>query len=543
MFRKILLTILCLFVLSGSAFATDYFLDLSHDQASGGDGTTMQTDGGADDAFKTFAEAYASIGADDVCWIRRVTTVTQGADVSATQNGTAAAPAIWIGWPRDALTITSATWTNGSTTVDIILPASMTWSTVCGRWVTGPDGFDYLITLVTDTNTFTVDRPYAGSTVTLTDGAASIKADELPQGVSEPADTDSWSADGDDLALIDFDDANFDFVLKNYNQIWNIELKDSNDGSGVVYVNSVGSFINGCLISQTVQDKKVVSVYAGLAHFNRCIFKGSSPGSNFYSQIFAIGTGGAAISNSAVYSMGYNGIKIEHAYVALNNVNVGVESANRSDDLYFDKSSGISRDTKCGGTNGEVVFNTGSLIYDFISLDHNKVLGSFKHFFYKAGVSEKVAVTGTNANKKLSDNVIEITPETTSTNQFKEIEQKVKVFESRKTYDAGTYNIKLWIYNDTGNTLNDTTFSEDILMRCRAEAGNYGDATTEYVSMPWTYSDEIDILDAADADDWDYLQCDSVVVDQASKIYCEVLVSTYDAEADVILIDPSTVNP
>ena len=81
-------------------------------------------------------------------------------------------------------------------------------------------------------------------------------------------------------------------------------------------------------------------------------------------------------------------------------------------------------------------------------------------------------------------------------------------------------------------------------MRCRAEAGNYGDATTEYVSMPWTYSDEIDILDAADADDWDYLQCDSVVVDQdGTKIYCEILVSTYDGEADVILIDPESSNP
>ena len=153
------------------------------------------------------------------------------------------------------------------------------------------------------------------------------------------------------------------------------------------------------------------------------------------------------------------------------------------------------------------------------------------------------AATGVTPNKKLSDNVIEITPETAVTNQFKEIEQKVKVYESRKTYAAGTYNIKIWIYNDTGNTLNDTTFSDDILMRCRAEAGSYGDATTEYVSMPWTYSDEIDILDAADADDWDYLQCDSVVVDQASKIYCEVLISTYDAGADNIFIDPSTSNP
>ena len=92
MFRKIFLIILCLFVLSGSAFATDYFLDLSHDQANGGDGTTMQTDGGADDAFKTFAQAYASVGTGDTCWIRR----TSG---SATAQGVAKKidSYVWVG--------------------------------------------------------------------------------------------------------------------------------------------------------------------------------------------------------------------------------------------------------------------------------------------------------------------------------------------------------------------------------------------------------------------------------------------------------------
>jgi len=543
MFRKILFTILCLFVLPGSAFATDYFLDLSHDQANGGDGTTMQTDGGADDAFKTFAEAYASIGVGDVCWIRRITNVAQIASIVFTQDASPVAPAIWIGWPRDARVI-NCDWENGSTAVSNVDDNDITWSTVCGRWITGPDGFDYLITAITDTATFVIDRPYAGTTAANED--VTIKADELPQGISEPTDTDSWSADADGLALVDFNDGNlylYDSVR--YNQFWNMEFKDSTYADGIIYhATGNASVFNGCLFSQSTQNDPLIYTTTGNVNFNRCIFKGFG-GTN--SNVEVKLKSSTKMTNSAIYGMGDYGLWLFDTNLnVLENVNIGVEVANANEDIYFYGSGNTQmRDVKLGGTNGDVEFYLYSAERGtIISANHNKVLGAWKQYNWVSTISEKVAVTGTNANKKLSDNVIKITPETVSTYQFQQIENMSKVFESRKTYDAGTYNIKLWIYNDTGNTLNDTTFSDDILMRCRAEAANYGDATTEYVSMPWTYSDEIDILDAADADDWDYLQCDSVVVDvSGSRIYCEVLVSTYDAEANVILIDPQTVNP
>ena len=541
MFRRIIIILFALFFFASPVMATDYFLDLSHDQAGGGDGTTMETDGGADDAFKTFAEAYASVGAGDTCWIRRITNVTHDASIEPSEDGTAAAPAIWIGWPRDADSWNSD-WVNGSTTVDNIDENDATWSTHAGRWITGPDGFDYLITAITDTNTIIIDRPYAGATAA--NEVVAIKADELPQGVSEPTDTDSWSADADGLALIDFDDGAFVLSLYSelYMQFWNIEFKDSSSSKGIPQVEGVGMVFNGCLFSQSTQNGPLIYLTRH-ATFNRCIFKGFG-GSNSLVEL-SIGSI-VTISNSAIYNMGDDGIRTStDIRLYLENVNVGVEIANTGDDIHLaSRASVVARDLKLGGTNGDVLIsNVNNATSKIISVNHNKVLGAFKEFYLGGGTVEKVAVTGVTPNKKLSDNVIEITPATANTYQYKEIEQKSKVFESRKTYDAGTYNVKLWIYNDTGNTLNDTTFSDDILMRCRAEAGNYGDATTEYVSMPWTYSDEIDILDAADADDWDYLQCDSVVVDQASKIYCEVLVSTYDAQADVILIDPVTTNP
>jgi len=232
---------------------------------------------------------------------------------------------------------------------------------------------------------------------------------------------------------------------------------------------------------------------------------------------------------------------------------MGVEENNESDDIRISYAEGDQiwgRDVMLGAANGDVSIEAtvpGKLSVKISNF--NKVLGAYK-MYYPGGTAEKIAVTSEAAtNKKLSDNVIEVVPLTAATFDFSPIQWMVKVWESRKTYDAGTYNIKVWILNDTGAALNDdaapTKATEDILMRCRAEAGEYGDATTEYAGMPWIYSDEIDIqIPDPVGSDWDFLQADSVVVDvSGSKIYCEILVSFSDADADEIYIDPQSANP
>ena len=546
--KKILVTLTCLlFLFSVPCFAVDYFLDLSHDQGGGGDGTTMETDGGADDAFKTFAEVIAANpAAGSAIWIRRITNVTQGADIAPNDDGTAPLPIYWIGWPRDADSW-DCDWVNGSTTVDNIDENDAARSTHQGRWITGPDGYDYLITDITDANTIIIDRPYAGATAP--NEVVAVKADELPQGISEPGDTDGWSADGDALALVDFNDGDFQFKLSGdvYQQLWNIEFKDSTDVDGVFYTTaaSSGAIVNGCLFSQSTQNDPVAVFNNGSIHINRSIFEGFG-GVNSNVEV-VIKQSHASIKNSAIYNMGDHGIDMSvtpPSFVYLENVNIGVEVANSDDDIRILRNVVIGRDVKMGSPAGEVLALESDKYTMFVSVNHDKVLGAWKMFYVRDGTVEKAAVSGEVPDKKLSDNVIKITLDTASTYNYAEIEQMVKVWESRKTYNAGTYNVKVWIFNDTGNTLNDTLFSDDILMRCRAEAGSYGDATTEYVSMPWTYSDEIDILDNGGASDWDFLQADSVVVDKSSsKIYCEILISTSDAEADNIFIDPETSNP
>ena len=84
-------------------------------------------------------------------------------------------------------------------------------------------------------------------------------------------------------------------------------------------------------------------------------------------------------------------------------------------------------------------------------------------------------------------------------------------------------------------TLNDTTATDDIYLQ--AEYVKSYDDTSEYTQAIAT-STEIDILDAADADDWDYLE---VTVNPAteSKVRLWLKISKY--ETDDIFIDPQVV--
>jgi hypothetical protein len=109
--------------------------------------------------------------------------------------------------------------------------------------------------------------------------------------------------------------------------------------------------------------------------------------------------------------------------------------------------------------------------------------------------------------------------------------------EFEATTAAKTY--KYWIYNDTGETLNDTTAKDDIWLK--VEYVKAYDDTSEYV-IAEEYSTEIDIADAADADDWDYLSVASVTPAVASKVRVTCCVSYYNALATKnIFVDPAVV--
>lgn len=119
----------------------NYFVD-STTGSDSDNGTTM------DLAWATLEYGAAqATNAGDIIWVRRLHNETPIASVKPGSGGQISeAFRSIIGWPRNSSNITSATWTQGSTTVDSIVGVTPIRRQHLGRFVTGPDGYDYLIT-------------------------------------------------------------------------------------------------------------------------------------------------------------------------------------------------------------------------------------------------------------------------------------------------------------------------------------------------------------------------------------------------------------
>jgi hypothetical protein len=152
---------------------TNYFVD-STTGSDSDNGTTM------DLAWASYVHAVTAGGlvAGDYVWIRRIHDESVGGTVNVAYSGESDNAIKVIGWPRPTLDITSATWTNGSRTVSLVVGVSMAETSHIARYVTAPDGERYMTSYITDSATFKLDTPYNGATVTLTDGAATIYADD-----------------------------------------------------------------------------------------------------------------------------------------------------------------------------------------------------------------------------------------------------------------------------------------------------------------------------------------------------------------------------
>ncbi len=222
-----------------------WFVDT--DLGEDGDGTTMDlaASPGATGAWNNIATAieYASfdLTKTNVIFIRRRSSHTMIAHISLADDGTAEFPIIFMGWPRAAHSVSSSDWTNGSTAV-VIDDADMDRNKHQARFITGPDGFNYLITKVTDASNIVIDREYAGGT--LTNQAATILADEdwiADMGTKYGFDDSTWTiketaydADADDLPLIDYNSVDWQILGSGdyYYNFKNLELLNCADNYG-----------------------------------------------------------------------------------------------------------------------------------------------------------------------------------------------------------------------------------------------------------------------------------------------------------------------
>jgi hypothetical protein len=516
----------------------NYFLDTSTGSDSD-NGTTM------DLAFATLKFALEGVTylAGDILWVRRTLNEVPTADITPIGIGSTTALRRVIGWPRNTHAITSSDWTNGSTSVTVD-DADMARAQHQGRYITGPDSNTYLITRVVDASTIILDKEYVGTTVT--NQAATIQADEdyaLAQAIDDSAWTikkTNWNADPDTLPILDFNDQAYqlDCSARHRWDIRNFEFKDSTDVNGIVYVQTSAFFmLVGCLFKQSASNTQILKGTYTNMFIHRCIVEGSGAGAAQRAIYFT--SSKLWFKNCAVYNAGDNGLAaLDGCTVFYEGLNIGVEIANIDTDIYLVAIGKMyGRDLKLGGSNGYVSYNYPNNVHTIEVENYQRVLGSHRVFYTGGYYDKQLLPDGATCNKKVSDNVIKLTPNTVAGNftACTEIKYQLLVHEIEATTDTKSY--KYWVFNNAMGTLNDTTSKDNIFLKCEYIAAY--DDTSEYI-IKEEYSSQIDIANAANADDWDYIEVTGIAPAAASKVRLSIYVGAYSA-AGTIYIDPAVV--
>jgi len=512
---------------------------------SSGDGNDGDSGLTLDLAWATLEYALESGGlaAGDTVMVRRTHSEVPVSDIAVAYTGTMASPIIIAGLHRGAHAISSSDWTNGSTSVTVD-DNDMDREKHQARYITAPDGETYLITDVTAATTIIIDREYAGGTVA-NDATASIQADDVISAWTAYDDSGDiikkagWEADADDMPLIDFNDGNFDLYFNNaksYFEIKNIEFIDSADSNGLVQIYfSKEILFEGCLFAQNASSAPTIYCRSSNIKLKRFTMEGSSAGGA--QRGFTLNDGIILeLVDGAIYNMGDCGIYADGAgKIILNNVNIGIESANDDSDICFIHEMILEGyDVRLGGTNGLVTF--GSLAYSNRAKaafeNYQKTLGE-NRVYYVGGYYERVAVVGETPNKKNSDYVIKITP------NVNQVPGEIFAYEIPilvASLANAAYTFTFDIYNDSGVTINDGDAKADIWLVARYTKAY--DDTSEYVSAV-AESTENTIADAADADDWDSLSV-SFTPAVASNVTIYAKLKFYSA-AGTLFIDTQPV--
>ena len=389
---------------------------------------------------------------------------------------------------------------------------------------------------------FLIDRPYAGSTVTTTNGKFQIEADE------DWADRPTWAAaDGDDhdLPLIDGNDTDFCLNLNfdNFFGFKNIELKDCADTqNGMVLISNCDQiYFSGCLLSQNNgTDEMIFNISTTYVSIDRCILEGGGASADSGQVGLQIFSADVKVTNSAIYGMGDLGFYLINRSVCfLENVNVGIEAPNNDDDVLGSTEFTIyGRDVQLGGTNGYIdkaMFYSVDSVVEFEN--YQKVLGDHKTF-YSGGEYLSAAVSGETPNKKLSDTVLKITPNINNREFY--VEDGIhRIPLGEINADAGSQTFSYWVHNLTGVTLNDTAATDDIFLQAEYVESYSATPTPDAYTIAIATSTLIDIVDqAGNPSTWVSL---GVTCNPAteSKVRLWVCVRIYDTND--IFIDPQVV--
>ena len=479
--------------------------------------------------------------AGDIVFVRRIHAETFTGAVALLSPGLASSPIIIMGWPRAAdATANGASWTNGSTTVDLVTTLSMDREQHLGRFVTAPDGERYLVTLITDSNTFTIDREYVGATVTLTDGAFTVEADEdyvadmgAEYGFDDSAWTikeAAWDADADDLPQLD-QDTNDSYFSSAQDLYYIFKYLDFDVGSqGTCLATNLGTFVwEGCLF---VGSASIIRGSLGAFVLKRCILvNGTWPLWVYTSKLY--------MRDCAVYSSTDSPFVTQNTTIFLDNVNIGIEGGIGDDVVYnlgaFSDIRGVDVNINMGAHNFWDA--QGYSVDTFCSFEnYGKVLGAHKTINLQGEITKLDVVAGGGDPYKRTggaDSVIEILynePTNTRTrfgNPDKDfLIHPIFEHEFEATTDSRSY--RYYVQCEGIVPASD--------LWIEVEYVSAHDDTSEY-TIKRVLSDEA-FTARADAEDWaEYLEVTGITPAVASKVRIRCFCRYYDA-ANKIYIDP-----
>jgi hypothetical protein len=403
------------------------------------------------------------------------------------------------------------------------------------RLITAPDGSVYFITNVTDTNTIVIDRPYAGSTVTGVSGAATIHADEdyaEAQAIDDTGWTikkSDWNADGDDLFSLNGNGSNYyiNFVNEYHSDIKNIYIYGSSDLLFYGRNNYYGKLRN-CIFYHTGQDEAVQFVSSGTFDIDQIVISGDGLGSNQVGIAFDSGSN-IFLSNAAVYGMSLYGIRFSfHNYAFLENVNIGVEVANGSYDMYVQNVMKVQgRDVKFGDANP--FYRGGYFIRNTIAIEnYNKVLGDHR-VFTTPGEHYKINAdgSGNTPNQRAGGNSDLIGIEHDVDVDYAR-ELKSEIFEHEFEVDTSSKTYRYYVQSMAALTASE--------LWIEAEYVDSYDSTTKY-TFAKVNSDET-ISARSDQSDWtQYIEVTGIQPAVASKVRIRCFCSYFHA-TNKIYIDP-----
>ncbi|KKL97819.1 hypothetical protein LCGC14_1830600 [marine sediment metagenome] len=583
-----------------------------------------------DDAWQSIETAmeWNGFAPGDKTWIKRDSLYTcagDAQDIAPADDGTAKEPLYFIGWPRAVIlntTITQADFTNGSNIIDNVVGITPDREKHIGRFITGPDGFQYMITAVLweadvdgmaggaeftigskATNTtqtkigkiwgftddldntgtiqyvrdqvsawvnndnitdadggdaeievggetavgFLIDREYAGSTVTTTNGKFQIEADEdytEAQAIDDSGFTiklSTWDDDADDLPLVDFNGKNSQLLLSQvqYYYFANLDFRNSIDANGMVYFNTMsGDGFIGCLFRNS-NNSEIIRSSDGALTFKRIIIEGTGAGSAQHGFELHQTTG--SIIDTAIYNMGGNGYLSSGSMIYLENVNLGLEIGNLSTDLNFYRKGGTThgRGVNFGAESAETTYDVSSMIpWGGIKIEnYNKVLGAHKTFNVQGAIIKLAVVAGSGDPYKRAggaDNVINIEYDKNTTLVTNPVFNAIEPFpvfthEFEATTDSKSY--RYYVQCEGIVTV-------DELFIIVEYVDSYDDAS-EY-TMTTQQSDEA-FTARANAEDWaEYMEVTGIQPAIGSKVRIKCYCSFYHATQN-IYIDPMVV--